>query len=35
MDKLNRIKGVLEVVGMPKAQQSDLCALVLLVSCNI
>lgn len=30
MDKLNRIKGVLEVVGMPKAQQSDLCALVLL-----
>lgn len=35
MDKLNEIRGILEVVGMPKAQLSDLCALTILAMAGI
>lgn len=35
MDKLTRIKHVLSLVGLPKAQQSDLCAYVVLALANI
>lgn len=35
MDKLTRIKKLLNVVGLPKAQQADLCAYVILALSNI
>lgn len=35
MDKKTCIKHLLSVIGMPKAQQSDLCALVLLAMADI
>ncbi len=35
MDKLTRIKKLLAAIGMPKAQQSDLCGYVLLAMANV
>lgn len=35
MDKLTTVKTLLSDVGMPKAQQSDLCAYVILAMANI
>lgn len=35
MDKLTRIKSVLEFIGMPKSQQTELCALTVLAMANI
>lgn len=35
MDKLTRIKQLLHAVGLPKAQQADLCAYVILALSNI
>ena len=35
MDKLNKIKSLLEIIGMPKSQQSDLCALTILAMAGI
>lgn len=35
MDKLNRIKKLLATIGMPKAQQGDLCGYVILAMANL
>ena len=35
MDKLNTIKKLLSVIGMPAKQQSDLCALTLLAMAQL
>jgi len=35
MDKLSTVKGLLANVGLPKAQQSDLCAYVVLAMANL
>ena len=35
MNKLEQAKDILEKIGMPKAQQADLCAYTLLALLNI
>ena len=35
MDKIERVKKLLEELGMPKRQQSDMCALVILSLANL
>lgn len=35
MDKLTRMKSLLATIGMPKAQQSDLCGYVVLAMANV
>ena len=35
MDRLNEIKGILVKIGLPKAQQSDLCVLTVLAMANV
>ena len=35
MDKLKKIKTLLADIGMPSAQQSDLCALTILALANL
>lgn len=35
MDKLTRIKQILNTIGMPKAQQADLCAYVILAMAEL
>ena len=35
MDKIERVKKILEEIGLPKRQQSDMCALVILSLANI
>lgn len=35
MDKVSSVKELLEVIGMPLAQQSDLCALTILAMANL
>jgi hypothetical protein len=35
MDKLKKIKSLLADIGMPPAQQSDLCALTILAMANL
>lgn len=35
MDKIERVKKLLEELGLPKRQQSDMCALVILSLANL
>ena len=35
MDSLNEIKEILEKIGLPKAQQSDLCVLTVLAMSGV